>query len=271
MSLFDPVPASANMPALAAGGRVVALADIDPDLVRLLPADRAGAARQELRVRVFTLPRGRWPIEDAVVDATHLGLLVVDGVLGRELVADDVTSIELLGPGDLLRPWDEAAQSELVETVVSWSALAPTRLAILDRHVAGRLAAYPEIHAALLERCALRARRLAVLQAISHLNRVDRRLLTLLWHLAERWGRVTRDGVVVPLALSHRILGQLVGARRPTVSTALAKLVREGDVARGEAGTWLLIGRPIGAPDPRTAVNVLPRRSMLASAQAVPD
>jgi CRP/FNR family cyclic AMP-dependent transcriptional regulator len=265
VSLFDPVPASASMPALAAGGRVVALADIDPDLVRLLPADRANAARQELRVRVFTLPRGRWPIEDAVVDATHLGLLVVDGILGRELVADDVTSIELLGPGD------EAAQSELVEAAVSWSALAPTRLAILDRHVAVRLAGYPEIHAALLERCALRARRLAVLQAISHLNRVDRRLLTLLWHLAERWGRVTRDGVVLPLALSHRILGQLVGARRPTVSTALAKLVRDGDVARGDDGTWLLIGRPVGAPDPRAAVNVRPRRSMPASTQAVPD
>jgi CRP/FNR family transcriptional regulator, cyclic AMP receptor protein len=155
--------------------------------------------------------------------------------------------------------------------VVRWSAFAPTRLAILDRHVAARLAVYPEIHAALLERCAWRARRLAVLQAISHLNRVDRRLLTLLWHLAERWGRVTRDGIVVPLALSHSALGQLVGARRPTVSTALAKLTRGGDVARGEAGTWLLTGRPVGAPDARAASSVVPRRSMLAAAPVVPD
>ena len=59
-------------------------------------------------------------------------------------------------------------------------------------------------------------------QAISQLVRVDRRLLALFWHLAERWGRVTGDGVLVPLTLSHRMLSQLVGARRPTVSTALS-------------------------------------------------
>jgi len=154
-----------------------------------------------------------------------------------------ITSIELLGPGDLLRPWDEAANSELLEAFVRWSALARTQLAILDRNLAARL---------------------AVLQTISHLNRVDRRVLALLWHLAERWGRVTPDGVALSLALSHSMIGQLVGARRPTVSTALAQLVREGHVARGAAGTWVLTGRPVGAPDPRAASSVVPRRSMLA-------
>jgi CRP/FNR family transcriptional regulator, cyclic AMP receptor protein len=154
-----------------------------------------------------------------------------------------IMSIELLGPGDLLRPWDEAANSELLEAVVRWSALARTQLAILDPNLAPRL---------------------AVLQTISHLNRVDRRVLALLWHLAERWGRVTPDGVALSLALSHSMIGQLVGARRPTVSTAIAQLVREGHVARGAAGTWVLTGRPVGAPDPRAASSVVPRRSMLA-------
>jgi CRP/FNR family cyclic AMP-dependent transcriptional regulator len=70
---------------------------------------------------------------------------------------------------------------------------------------------------------------------------VDRRLLTLFWHLAERWGRVGTDGVVVPLALTHRMLGLLVGARRPTVSSAL----RERDeLVRGLDGSWLLRGEP---------------------------
>jgi CRP/FNR family cyclic AMP-dependent transcriptional regulator len=266
VSLFDPVPARSTMPALSADGRVAALADVDPDLMRHLPADRAAAARQQLPVRVVTLPRGRWPIEDLTVDPAHLGLLVVAGIIGRELVADDVTSIELLGPGDLLRPWDESASSELLQAVVRWTALAPTQLAILDRHVTVRLALYPEIHAALHERCAWRARRLAVLQTISQLNRVDRRLLTLFWHLAERWGRVTPHGVMLPLALSHSMLGQLVGARRPTVSTALAKLVRDGEAVRGDAGSWILTGRPVGAPDPRVDPTVAPRRSLLAAA-----
>ena len=78
--------------------------------------------------------------------------------------------------------------------------------------------------ACLLDRLSERSERLAITQAISQLRRVDRRLLTLFWHLAERWGRVGTDGVVVPLALTHRMLGQLVGARRPTVSSALREL-----------------------------------------------
>ena len=74
---------------------------------------------------------------------------------------------------------------------------------------------YPEITAALFDRLTERSLRLATTQAISQLTRVDRRLKALFWHLAERWGRVSGDGVIVPLALTHRILGQLVGARRP--------------------------------------------------------
>ena len=75
----------------------------------------------------------------------------------------------------------------------------------------------------IVDRLSERAQRLAITQAISQLNRVDRRLLALFWHLAERWGRVASDGIAVPLVLSHRLIGELVGARRPTVSTALAR------------------------------------------------
>jgi CRP/FNR family cyclic AMP-dependent transcriptional regulator len=264
VSLFEPV--AATVPGLAAGGQVASLADVDPDLVRFLPPDRRASARREVPVRVVGLPRGAWAIDDMDAGATHLGVLVVDGVLGRELVAGDVTSLELLGPGDLLRPWDEAGRSELLEAVVRWSALAPTRLAILDRHVAVRLGPYPEVHAALLERYAWRARRLSVLQTISQLNRVERRLLMLLWHLAEGWGRVTSHGVTLPLRLSHRMLGQLVGARRPTVSAALAELTEAGEIARGTGGTWLLTGRPVAGPEPRAMAAVPPRRSMLPPA-----
>jgi hypothetical protein len=264
VSLFEPLPVAAKALPVAAHGQVAALVDVDPDLARFLPADRCRSARDEIPVRVVVLRRGVWPMEGLEVSGAHLGVLVVDGILGRELITHDVSGMELLGAGDVLRPWDESADSELLKAVVRWSALTETRLAILDSHVAARAASYPEIHSALLERCAWRARRLAVLQTISQLNRVDRRVLALLWHLAERWGRVTSAGVLVPLALSHRILGQLVGARRPTVSSALAELARSGEVARGEAGTWILTGRPVGAPDARAARVVTPRRSVLA-------
>jgi CRP/FNR family transcriptional regulator, cyclic AMP receptor protein len=250
-------------------GQLRALVDLDPDLGRDLAPDRWDASRRALPVRVATLERGPWSPERAgTASPGHLGVLIVDGLVARELLAHDVASMELLGPGDVLRPWSESAESDLLEAVVRWSALAPTRFAMLDRQLAARLAAYPEIHCALLERFACRARRLAVLQAISQLNRVDRRMLALLWHLAERWGRVTPQGVAVPLVLSHRVLGQLVGARRPTISSALRKLARTGEVIRRADGTWLLTGTPVGAPDAQTARFIPPRRAALAGAAA---
>jgi DNA-binding transcriptional ArsR family regulator len=46
----------------------------------------------------------------------------------------------------------------------------------------------------------------------------------------------------MPLSLSHRLLGQLVGARRPTVTLALARLDDAGLVHREDDGTWVLHG-----------------------------
>jgi CRP/FNR family cyclic AMP-dependent transcriptional regulator len=246
-----------------AGRRIAPLLDLDPDLGRYLSPEGVSEVRRTIAVRVASLKRGTWDV-DRLPDAGsgHLGLLIVDGLLGRELLAADVASMELLGPGDLLRPWDDATDVGLLQAVVRWSVFSDTRLAILDRELAARLARHPEIYTALMERMSSRARRLAVMQAIAQLNRVDRRVLTLLWHLAERWGRVTPNGVVVPLALSHRSLAQLVGARRPTVSTAIGELTREGELRRGDAGTWILTGAPAGAPDEMTSHFVLPRRAM---------
>ena len=102
------------------------------------------------------------------------------------------------------------------------------------------IARYPEIMLALMERIEARARRLAVTQAISQMTGVDHRLETLFWHLADSWGKVRHDGVLIPLDLSHQLLGKLIGARRPTVSTALALLAHEQRVTRCRDGSWLL-------------------------------
>jgi hypothetical protein len=116
----------------------------------------------------------------------------------------------------------------------------------------------------LIERLNARAQRLAVAQAISQLNRVDERLLALFWHLAARWGHVTPRGLHLSLTLSHRMLSQLIGARRPTVSTALGDLTRRGQVLRLDDGTWLLTGEPVGTPAESTERFVPPRRRLLA-------
>jgi CRP/FNR family transcriptional regulator, cyclic AMP receptor protein len=254
----------------APGGAGRPLLQLDPELGQLLTTERRDAAERELRVRVTTFPVGEWDggrLADA--DPTHLGLLLVEGVLAREIVLSDTVSTELLGPGDVVRPWHIEGPPELLPVAVRWNALATVRLALIDRRAAAQLGRYPEIGAVIVDRLSERAQRLSITQAISQLNRVDRRLLALFWHLAERWGRVSRDGIVVPLALSHRLIGELVGARRPTVSTALAELARDGQLIRRDDATWLLTGEPLSGS--AGALDVVRQRRRLMPTAEEPD
>jgi CRP/FNR family cyclic AMP-dependent transcriptional regulator len=244
--------------------RIAALLDLDPDLGHLLESDRFAAAQRELRVAIHTLDTGPW---DAArlsgASSDHIGLLILDGVVAREVLVYDTVSTELLGPGDVVRPWRLQQVSGLLRHSIRWNVLTRSRIGLLDRRFAGQLGAYPEVTSAIIDRVNERAMRLAVTQAISQLNRVDRRLLALFWHLAERWGRMTPEGIALPMTLSHRMLGQLIGARRPTVSTALAELAREGHLVRRDDGTWLLTGGPVGLPEPDIEKLVAARRKLL--------
>jgi CRP-like cAMP-binding protein len=79
--------------------------------------------------------------------------------------------------------------------------------------------------------------------AIVHQPRVEVRLQMLFWLLAERWGIRGPDGVRLPVPLTHAVLGELVAARRQTVSKALGELAGRDLVSRhGEI--WLLRGEP---------------------------
>ncbi len=242
----------------------VPLLTLDHELGRLLPPERLATAREELVVRLHGLRTGEWHADRlASTDPGHVGLLVLDGMLAREVVVGDTVSAELIGPGDLVRPWGLGDDARLLRSEVRWMVLAPCRMAVLDARFGSALVRYPEVNAVLIDRLSERAQRLATTQAISQLNRVDRRLVALLWHLAERWGRVGSGGVVVPLGLSHRMLAQLIGARRPTVSTALGELARRGEVVRREDGTWLLAGEPAGVPSGEAARVIRGRRRLL--------
>jgi CRP-like cAMP-binding protein len=228
----------------------ISLLKADPDLGALLAEPRRSEAERRLLVSTHRLGVGPWDVTRlAGASADHIGLLVLDGVIARELTVADHVSAELLGPGDLIRPWQAASKSELLPVDAEWSVLSPSTLAVLDRRFAAEVSQYPEVTAALFDRLSERSLRLATTQAISQLTRVDRRLKALFWHLAERWGRVGGEGVVIPLALTHRILGQLVGARRPTVSTALSELAERDELVRRGDGSWLLRGDP---PDAST-------------------
>src|SRR5919107_1853389 len=232
------------------GNGSIQLLVADPELARGLDPHRIREVSQRLLVRAVDIPRGSWrPGRTLMGGGTQpIGLLVLEGLLVREATVGDHPSAELLGPGDLLRAWEDRDAEVLLPRSVRWTALAPARIAVIDHALAVRAAQWPEIFASLVERAARRAERLVVMQAIGHLTRVDDRLLALLWCLAERWGRVVPDGVLVNLRLPHRTLAGMVGARRPSVTTALGQLMTRGDIERRADGGWILHGQP---PEPR--------------------
>jgi CRP/FNR family cyclic AMP-dependent transcriptional regulator len=235
----------------------VQLLSVDPELARELDPRRAREAAQRLYTRAIDVPRGRWVPSRTLLEGTRpIGLLVFEGLLVREATVDAHPSAELLGPGDVLRAWDDNESEELLPRSIEWNALVTTRMAIIDHAFAVRAAQWPEVFASLLDRAARRAERLVVLQAIAHLTRVDDRLRALLWCLAERWGRVVPDGVLVSLRLSHRTLAGMVGARRPSVTTALGQLIARGELERRPDGEWLLRGNAPEAQDPQRSGTV---------------
>jgi CRP-like cAMP-binding protein len=115
---------------------------------------------------------------------------------------------------------------------------------VLDPTFARALGQWPSAVEAVLRGASNRAHSLAITLAVSNLRRVDTRLLVLLWYLANRWGRVTPGGVIVPLRLTHETLARLVGAQRPSVTTALRQLEAEGRLRRTPDRLWLLCGDP---------------------------
>jgi hypothetical protein len=224
---------------------VMSLVDADPDLEDALEAGEREAARRGALARVRRLSPGTWDAAACHAPETHhRGFMIVDGLLSREVEIMGRRCVELLGHGDVMRPWSWDPDGAHVHAEIGWQALEPSRLLVLDPALVARIAPWPRLGVELYSRGIRRAHALAVALAIAHQPRVDHRLTLTLWHLAERWGRVHRDGVVVDLPLSHQRLADLVGAHRPSVTTAMGELSRAGALSRREGGAWVLHGSP---------------------------
>jgi hypothetical protein len=169
---------------------------------------------------------------------------VVDGLLSRRVAVAGRRCLELLGVGDLLRPWQNDGDHFIAPFESVYQVHEPVQLAVLDQRAAVRIGRWPEVMAMIVSRAMNRSRALAGHLVLAQMPRVDERLLVLFWHLADRWGRVTPDGVVLPLNLSHEMLGALIGAQRPTVTLALKQLGERNHVMRRPDRTWLLLDEP---------------------------
>jgi CRP-like cAMP-binding protein len=115
----------------------------------------------------------------------------------------------------------------------AFRALTPVRLAVLDRAFVQAVAPWPAVGEAISARLIERARWLAFQLAITRERRIEDRLYLLLWQLADRWGRAEHDGAVVcSIPVSHDLLGGMIGAQRPTVTTAMSRLEADRRIAR---------------------------------------
>jgi hypothetical protein len=233
------VAAPALAPIRARERGTVCVVDEDPGL--LAPVDFS--ARRRLVSRSLSIGTGPWTPFAGDVPRDFdgwLGLLVLDGLLVRQTQVNGLRCAELLGPGDVLRPWDESGAEATLVADARWRVLDPARLALLDAGFARRAAHWPALSAELMHRAVARSRSLSVLLALTQARRADVRLRTLFWHLADRWGRVTPDGIVLPLNLTHTVIAELTGLRRPSVSLSLGELERSGEIVRRSKDCWLI-------------------------------
>jgi CRP/FNR family transcriptional regulator, cyclic AMP receptor protein len=226
-------------------GRAVAVRVLeeDPDL-------GAGIERTEWQAAVamavapeFGFERGPWRFFPPP-EPGGFGGLILEGMILIRIDAGTRSHIEMLGQGDVISPWVGTGTDLSAPSVVTASVVSPARVALLDRRFALRTARWPEIHAGLIARCIERSRRLSLQSAINALPRIEERVEVTLWSLAYRFGRVTPDGIVVELPISHSQLADIVAAQRPSVSTAVVRLEDHGRIVRTARRTLLLRGEP---------------------------
>jgi CRP-like cAMP-binding protein len=211
----------------------------EPDLLCDLDEVTAEHLRRRAVAPALRLDPGTWT--PPAIDAAEgcLGLLVIDGLLSRRVRIGGRECCELLGAGDLLRPWD--AEDAWPASPAGWKALTPATIAVLDARFAAIAGRWPPVFARLLQRTSARSQGLAFHLALASVRRAEPRLLFVLTHLAERWGRVTPSGVVLALPLTHELLAHLACLRRPTATVALHALMRAGKLDRRPDGAWVLL------------------------------
>jgi CRP/FNR family cyclic AMP-dependent transcriptional regulator len=222
---------------------LVRVLEVDPDLGQNLDPGAFADAERELVAETLSIPRGRWDSQATWrTTPVVLGLLILEGVLARDVRIGRRASLEVLGPGDVLRPWPTNRHAAGLAAEIRFEALEPVRFAILDATFAAQAARWPSVVGSVADRLMGRASSASLRLLIHQVVRIDDRILLSLWGLAERFGRVTPEGVLVPIPINHTMMARFVGAQRPTVSQAVGELVKRGEVVRLQDGGWLLPG-----------------------------
>jgi CRP/FNR family cyclic AMP-dependent transcriptional regulator len=216
-----------------------------PEIAGFVPSADLALARRALVARVITaededlFERPRTRAHGA------LTFLVVEGVVLKVTSFAGRSALELLGPGDLLAPPLTAARQAESPAVSRYMAHGLASVAVLDDRFRRAARHWPGILDCLHECLGRQTHRASGHLAILHLPRVEDRIVALFADLAERFGRMTPDGIVIDLALTHQVIADLVGSRRPAASLSLQALAADGIVERLDDGRWHLAARAL--------------------------
>jgi DNA-binding transcriptional ArsR family regulator len=217
----------------------VRLLDAEPSLARGIERRKLDDAREKLTVEIRRLEAGEWEEARTKPDSPlFVGYLILDGTFTREVAVSGRPSIELLGPGDLIRPWVVPRALDVMHVTDEWSLISTGRLAVIDEEFHLQAQDFPSVITVLMDRVVARSRWLGFHVALCQLPRIDHRLLLTFRYLVERWGTPGPHGVKIQIRLSHRNLAALIGARRPKVSSALSTLSERGLIEQDKDGTW---------------------------------
>src|SRR6185312_2682039 len=144
--------------------------ELDSELASGLGGHERAQAQAVARARTRTLAEGEWDAIGEYRECTSwLGLLVVDGFLARRTTCGGETVIEIVGAGDLLRPWDHDDEYPMEGIQTGWQVLGEVRIALLDEGFAAGIAPWPPLTAAILARIGRRARWLGLRLLVSQI------------------------------------------------------------------------------------------------------
>lgn len=216
---------------------MVRLFEVDPDLSGSLSADEHEIASR-IAVPTRILETGDLDLDALLSGARAFAAIVLEGMLLHRVLIGEQSALRLIGPGDLVGVAGSPPPALLVHG--GYRATGQTQLALLDDRMLMAIQRFPQLVVDLQRRIADQQERVATQLVICQLPRVEDRVLAIMWLLAESWGRVTAAGTTLPLVLTHDAIGELIGAKRPTVTLALRELSDRGALVRQDRG-WLLL------------------------------
>jgi hypothetical protein len=109
---------------------VVQLLRADPDLSENMQPEVRHQATELVRAQVFRVPKGSW--QPPEIDHGATGLLLLEGLMVRMLRLGPVSSSEVVGPSDIIRPGENDLVPSVLPALADWRVLHEARVALLE-------------------------------------------------------------------------------------------------------------------------------------------